>query len=68
MKLIQSTVIRNKALFLGFIEIVVRQFKKKNSSLTNTFYPPLMNDAPVKNSMSMKKNIIVLKGFLLLII
>jgi len=35
------------------------QFKKKNSSLTNTFYPPLMNDAPVKNSISMKKNIIV---------
>jgi len=35
------------------------QFKKKHSSLTNTFYPPLMNDKPIKNSISMKKNIIV---------
>ena len=35
------------------------QFKKKRCSLTNTFYPPLMDNAPVKNSISMKKNLIV---------
>ena len=49
--------------FINFIlensHINNAQFKKKTCSLKNTFYPPLMNDAPVKNSISMKKNIIV---------
>jgi len=35
------------------------KFKRKTSSLTNTFYPPLAGISPVKNSISMKKNIIV---------
>ena len=35
------------------------QFKKRSCSLTNTFYPPLTDEDPVKNTISMKKNIIV---------
>lgn len=35
------------------------QFKKKKCFLTNTFYPPLIEKDPVKNTISMKKNTIV---------
>jgi len=34
-------------------------FKKKSVKFTNTFYPPLMDKNPVKNDLSLSKNIIV---------
>ena len=35
------------------------KFKKKNPIFRNTFYPPLMDGDPIKNTISLDKNIIV---------